>query len=275
MTITVVPNSAAISVVTRPTVQAPQLDAQRFSMVLASTPIKLRGQCTLTGELGEDPTGWMFGFIQVELFETNWAYYQGKSNTDGSTLMQYGHLPARVRRSCRDTLRPTSVFYDFPEGFSPTVLGRSAKLPQQIGATLYDYPYMSHPMTVLNSLTGKPNYLHEAQMEWPFCDVLCAKDPAGSYQHLLHIYWNLRWQVRIQPSSFSNVTKPWNYLQIAGTAGNAANVGLPSKGGPSDHRFTALLTAPFVPTCNDVGNQAYANPKIEERRTWYEFDVRH
>lgn len=91
MTISVVPGSASIRIVKSPMVQRPAIRDGR--LIFDSNELIVWGECTLTGGAGDDPSGWTLGFIQVLWIETNWAYYRGQFNGDGSTFLQIARAP--------------------------------------------------------------------------------------------------------------------------------------------------------------------------------------
>src|SRR6185369_9173093 len=57
------------------------------------------------------PKGWRLGWIQLELSEINWAYYEGLAPGDGSVLMRFDTLPARKVAICRDTDAEGQLWY--------------------------------------------------------------------------------------------------------------------------------------------------------------------
>ncbi len=131
-----------------------------------------------------------------------------------------------------------------------------------------------------NSLTGKPNYLAEAQLEFFFCTVLSVRDPNGIFHHLASFYWNQRWRATFKPLSFSatDITPAFQIMPIA--AGTGASVGTIIQGAPTDPRFTGVLTSPQSQSCNDVFRAASAAVAFassfnrHESRVWASFDVR-
>jgi hypothetical protein len=272
MSFAVDPDSISMSLTTRPT-PIILAEGQKGELVFTSTDIRIDGAAALTGT--GNPAGWTLGMIQVQWVETNWVYYRGRADGDGSIFFQLGKPPARPCQGCRDTLGVPAVFYDALPGQDKTTLTSNTPLPAVMSAVLWDEPSMPYPLTFNNNRTRQPNFLYEAMAEWHFCTVLSLRDPHGTYTHLRHMYWNLHWHVRMTPTDFTNTRRPWTVTQIGGTAGNAANVGHALEGGPVDDiRFRSLLTAPGVPNCNRLGWKAYGSAIGKESNRWQNFDVR-
>jgi hypothetical protein len=61
--------------------------------VFKSPWINARAQMILHGKAGESAAGWKFGFIQLKFVSTDWAYYRGKHNADGSCFVALDRPP--------------------------------------------------------------------------------------------------------------------------------------------------------------------------------------
>jgi hypothetical protein len=271
MTITVAPASASFTVTTRPAVSI-VIPTNNGQMWLSATPITIAGQCQIAGVPGDDPAGWTLGVIQLMWIDTFWAYYRGQRDADGSLLLQFS--PAGwPNRGCRDTIAVPAVFNDDYPGFDRTVVTPGTALPKLMSAQLWDQPGRRLPLTRVNSLTRSSNFLREVQCELHFCTTLSLLSPAGAYQHLKHIYWNLHWQGRFQPTDFTNVQNSWSTTLIGGTDGNAVNISSAADGAPTDRRFTSILTAPGATNCNVRDRAAVGAVVPRESRKWENFDV--
>jgi hypothetical protein len=82
----IVPGSANITLEQRPAIRNPEI--RIGDVTFDSTGIALRGSVALQGSAHDSPAGWTAGFIQLQFVETNWAYYRGLTNHDGSVLIQ-------------------------------------------------------------------------------------------------------------------------------------------------------------------------------------------
>ena len=228
--------SATVHVRTSSHVKTPTVSAGEVSF--ESTRILAHGSATL---IGRSPAlGWTLGFLQVEWVDTNWLYYRGQNNTDGSTFFQRSRPPVRPVVACRDVDPGTDTFYT--DAGDLAKVGATDLFPLTLRVDHSDQPEDSCDAVVTNSKTGKPNFLHEAQLEFLFCTVLSAQDPAGNFHHLKHFYWNVRWQAQFQPGSFANPNGPWTVTPIPGGQGN--HVSPVMNGGPNDHRFRRILDRP-------------------------------
>src|SRR5437660_4907042 len=146
------------------------------------TEITADGSLTLTGS--KLAAGWQLGFIQVEWVDTNWLYYRGRHNDHGSIFFQRSRAPTRPIKACRDVDPETDIFYDTPDTVDAT-----DAFPKKLEIHHSDQPSEHCKAVVTNSLTGEDNFIREAQLEFLFCTVLTALDPAGTYHHLKAFYW--------------------------------------------------------------------------------------
>jgi hypothetical protein len=269
MVISIVPGSASMQLTQRPRIRAPWFDTKSLWIVCDVTPIRITGAATAEGNFDGSTGGCTLGMIQLQSIETHWAYYRGRVDADGSVLQQAARPPARPIQACRDATHSTSIFYDFTPAWNPKPVAHSGLLRPM----LWDKPSAGFPTTVLNSKTGKPNFLEELQVEFQFCTILSFRQADGRFQHLMHIYWNVHWQAQVRPSNYADVRQTWTINLKGGAIGNSANVSQPILGGPTSSAFTRIITAPSVPTANDIGYAAYANPNTLESRRWTSFDV--
>ena len=66
-----------------------------------------------TAPLRRLPRGLDAWVIQAQWIETNWGYYRGQHNSDGSLFVQRARPPARPAQACRDTVGPVGdIFYN-------------------------------------------------------------------------------------------------------------------------------------------------------------------
>ena len=238
---------------------------------------------TFRGDPGDSPAGWELGIIQMQFVETNWGYYRGASDRDGSLFMQRGRPPARSQQVCRDTDFFDAIWYDAPPLPATHTLGEwhgehgwsAARLPAAaLPLTLRlhhwnDEPFEEWPLVEANRTTRQNNYLREAQTNLAFCTVLSAREPGGRMHHLAHFYWNLRWQARLT----RRPGRDWQVSPSAGTA-NGKSMSAVFPGAPRDARFAGLMTVTTVPHCNAVALAAANHANRRESPVWSNFDVR-
>jgi hypothetical protein len=158
-------------------------------------------------------------------------------------------------------------------GADRTVAAAGAALPATLTAAFVDGPNETYPLTRVNTLTGKTIFLREVQLEVHFCTVLTLKDPANNFTHLKHTLWNVHWQAEFLPTNFANIAAAWTITKTGGALGNTANVSAVADGGPSEARFTTIITAAGAPNCNAVATAAAASPNTRESAKWANFDV--
>ncbi len=274
MAITVVPRSVLMEVKQWPMVATPVVDGDVMTF-RCQQGITVSGRCKIKGDPGDNPEGWTLGLIQLQWIETNWGSYRGQSNNDGSCLLQRARPPARAAQGCRDTHAVGGIFVDNAPGLDRTVAAAGTPFPIAMTAQFSDVPKDDYYLTRPNSLTGKLNFLREVQLEFHFCTILSLKDPAGNFQHLKHLLWNVHWQARFRPRDFADIAAPWTITPDArGSTANVSNAGKAYDGGPRERKFIEIATAPSTPNCNTVAINAFYTPNTEESRVWHDFDVK-
>ncbi len=278
MAITVVPGSILMEVTQRPKVATPVVDGTSMSFK-CQQEITISGRCKITGDPGDNPAGWTLGLIQLQWIETNWGYYRGQFDHDGSCFLQRARPPARAAKGCRDTLGVGEIFVNNAPGLDRTVATAGTPFPIAMTAQFSDAPGDAYPLTRLNSLTGKTNFLQEVQLEFHFCTILTLKDPGGNFQHLKHLLWNVHWQAQFRPTDYANIAADWADWTITPTGGamgntaNVSNAGQAYDGGPGEPKFTEIATNPAAPNCNEVATNAFYAPNTKESPVWTNFDV--
>jgi hypothetical protein len=242
-------------------------------------PMKMTGRCKITGGPGDNPAGWTLGFIQLQWIETNWAYYQGEKDVDGSCLVRRDRPDARPAQGCRDTLAVGGILFDNNAGHDRFVAG-SGSFPMNMTAAFSDAPNESYALTRVNSRTKKTNFLREVQLEFHFCTILALMDPdpgrqvralldlENAFQYLKHVFWNVHWQAKFLPTKFADVTAPWTITPSGGALGNGANVSRTFDGGPTDPRFLGNSAALAAPNCLLTAETARKKPNLTESLQW-------
>jgi len=275
MAISIVAGSSQIQITQRPSVAPPVInDGAGDVSFPIGRQILATGSARFNIDAGDAVAGWFLGWLQAQWIETNWGYYRGAGNSDGSSFFQRARPPARPRQACRDTFGPVGqIFY----GVEPTRRATLPAGPSPAGGALVstnfnDGPADTYPIRVTNSLRTKDNWLREVQLEFHFCTVLVVRDPAGNFTQLKSFYWNTHWQYRFHTSSFPMTAGNTRIEAIAGGVG--ANVSHIIEGRVIDQRFTGVLTAPQAKSCNDFAADESARPNIRESRVWDNFDVR-
>ncbi len=274
MAVTISPNPSDCELKTTfaPALNLPAVD--RFGIRFCSTPIRMTGSVTLLGNHGDSAQNWEVGFIQAQWVETNWCSYRGKADTDGSIFVQRGRPPARTQQACRDNVEGSlfgEIFYNTKVGANEVASGSAGvSFPLVLRVEHFDSPAEYCPGTLQNTLTGKTNFLREVQLEFLFCTLLSVRDPAGTFRHMMGIYWNIRGQYRFeQPGNLPHVIP----------AGTGVNVSQPFRGAPNDRRFAWVLTSlAEARSCNDlaVATRDVFNPgsaNRHESRVWANYAV--
>jgi hypothetical protein len=235
--------------------------------------VSFAGECEIAGAAGDNPAGWTLGIIQLQWIETNWGWYRGQTQKDGSIFEQRARPPARPAQGCRDANGPSDIFYWNGHPTAQTVAATGQQLPFKMTAKIEDQPSEGYQLVRTNSKTGKPNYLYKAQLEFHFCTVLALMSPAKKYQFLKHLLWNVHWEYEIQANNISANVAAINWSARPTAGGNSSSVSQVFDGAPSDPRFLPILTAPGVPNCNQVARQAETARNLKESAVWEMFSV--
>jgi hypothetical protein len=275
MAISIVPGSAAIRIASRPSVGAPQIGPTNVSF--PSGWIRAYGSVQFNIDPGDATSNWFAGFIQAQWIETNWGYYRGQSNTEGSAFYQRARPPARAAQACRDTVGPVAdIFYATqPRYRSPIPAGPYLSgHPMQASAMFEDSPSEFYPLSVTNNSTHKLNYLAEVQLEFHFCTVFVVRDPAGNFHQLKHFYWNCHWQYNFAHRGYPPTAANTTVVPVA--AGIGAHISPVYSGAVTDRRFVGVLTSAHeTKSCNNVASDELSHQIIRTSPTWHNFDVRH
>jgi len=272
MAISLQPGSVSLTVNPRPSLKVPERDGDE--MVFKCTDIGFLGKCKLTGSPGDNPAGWTLGMIQLKWISTDWAHYVGRNPGDGSSFLQMARPPARIPGLCRDTVTAGQILMDNNPGHDRTVAAAGDPFPIAMSAAYTDSPSRPFPLSRTNSMTGKTNFLFEAQTEAHYYTVLTLMSPAGVFQHLKSVYWYVHWQDRFKPTNYADLHARWEIHQSGGPRSNDTRPSGVIDGGPADPRFATVATLPNAPNCNDVAGNAFDHPNIRENMDlWALYDV--
>jgi hypothetical protein len=247
------------------------------SVNFTTREIRATGSVDLTGNPGDACGGWKFGFVQLQLVETNRARYRGVTPHDGSVLLTLDRPPARLTKLCRDTLSPALpgvFFYNEPPGHpsltvtnlpAGTVIPSSGQLT--IAATFVDRPDQQYPVKQRNTAVSpsRDNFIHSVEIGFAFCTILTAREPgSGLIPHFLkHFYWNCRWYVHFSPTAGGSVVlhPP---VDMALNLQHTVHRGI-----PNDPRFSEIhLKNLALPICQTVVDSAEARPNLHHSTSW-------
>ena len=215
------------------------------------------GTACIRGDQVGEIAGYTLGWIQCQLMETNWAIYRGLNEDDGSVLLKYGWKPPMP--VCRDTREKNAILYDaaYDSGGANRFVVPKGLKEVVMACEFRDYPDDNFPIQQPNSLTKRPNFLQEAMVEVYFCTVLTLQEPGGPFQHLKHVYWNVRWHYSFTPPDAKG--NPGVQLVKGQDAGKVCDV---QNGAPTDPQILDKLTDSKATNCNV--RSAESNPAVSE-----------
>lgn len=215
------------------------------------------------------PIGWKFGFIQLQLSETNWAYYKGASVADGSMFVNCGSPAARGCDLCRDSERAGQIWYTGAGDEDSTKESKMAMPLPWTPPTFYfgDSPEGELGLEYRNPKTGRLNRLEEAKLSLSFLTTLSMRDPSATFTHLRNFSWGVTWHVRRSPG---NTPRP-DFPFLPGSGGTCSAI---RRGPPSAALHRALLTdeGGRARNCNEVASNAVMHPAIEASAKWQRFE---
>jgi hypothetical protein len=229
--------------------------------------IEAAGSVRLLGGAGDRAAGWEVGFIQAQWCETNWGYYHGLSERDGSLLMQLGRPPARPTQGCLDMGDETvkGIWYSAGRANDIAVAGNKT-LPLTLTAQFIDKPSDGYFVVAHNSKTGKDNYLAESRICLHFCTLFAARDPAGNYHQVQSFCWNVRYHTEFISTPIFNSGRHLTSVSVV-PAGTGSYVSPILRGAVNDHRFRSYFKGRDSSslTCNRLARTAEQNAQTVGR----------
>ena len=215
------------------------------------------------------PMSWEFGFIQLQLSETNWAYYKGVSPADGSMLVNYGATQARGGDLCRDTKVEGQIWYTGAGAANSSKESSMAMPLPWVIPTFYfgDSPKGQYALEYRNPKTKILNRLEEVKLSLSFLTTLSMRDPKANFTHLRNFSWGVTWHVRRAPGNTPRPDFPFE----AGSGGTYSPI---RNGPPSSAMHREFLTSESgrVKNCLLLAENAIAHPAINASAKWQRFD---
>ncbi len=238
-------------------------------LTFGTSDIQADADCLILPEKSGEvlPAGWKLGFIQLQLAETNWAYYKGRTEAEGAVFVDSG-VAARSVAVCRDTSAEGLIWYTgagVADSSKETL--QSTALPWKVPMFYFgDSPRVEIPVEFFNAQTGARNVLEEAKVSMSFLTTLSIRDPKLRYRHLRHFYWGLTWHAR----RAADLGGSFVYPLLPGSGGNCTQV---KSGAPKDPKHCALLTdeSRMARCCNEVASLAGMHPVVRSAAKWAVF----
>ena len=107
--------SGRITRIQAPARSAPTIrGAQAAFNATQASKMHVEGTVRFNGAATDPRAGWDVGWEQAQWVETNWAYYRGQFDHEGSIFLQAGRAPARPPQACRDTSGPVADIFTDP-----------------------------------------------------------------------------------------------------------------------------------------------------------------
>lgn len=151
----------------------------------------------------------MFGFVQYLRHNSMALYYAGRKKEEGSVSIEIAQ-PEIIHDYYLDcyphTIRP---FIVSPNNYSPFYAEGQTKLvaPTFSGpiyitgeqnANMGDHPVWPFQQQIQNVTTKKENYIYHVIDEREACSIFSVLTPYGSFIHLAHVSWKLRYEFKFR-----------------------------------------------------------------------------
>lgn len=231
---------------------------------------------TVTLKPGADGlgVGWTVGFLQAQVSEVDYAIYRGIDPKSGSVIEDRvgATLPVvpcfDAKFSGTPFIRPDTELLGGLAGAS-TMLASTGRPPIMMdakGETVtvghLDSPSQTFRTMRRNSVTGQPNFINEAYVEFGFVTVLAARDPAGRFHYLRGFTWSVRWHQKV------TVIVPRTLASVPVPGGDRFVLGAMFEGPPKDAAALRVFEGARATICNRLGDHAQDNPELRMLDGW-------
>lgn len=230
--------------------ESPEIQADANLVLMPSRP----------GEILE--AGWKFGFIQLQIQEVNWLYYQGDQQDDGSMVVDSAVPSARSVSVCRDSEAEGVVWYNGagPVDSSKTT-DKAMPLPWRLPTFYFgDKPSEEVKLERTNPRTRKVNRLEEAKVAFSFLTTLSVRDPQARFMHRHYFEWGITWHAKRYPG-----TQDYPLIGGSGSRHSVVRTGEP---GNAIYRKLLRDETRGARCCNEVASMAGLNPSVKAEGTW-------
>lgn len=192
---------------------------------------------------GDTLAGWQFGFIQFQKILTAAYYYVGKFSNHGSISLLLSKPPAMTNQFSLDS----------HDGQVPYTVAqpRFKHNAPQISAPTRDHPLNKAGATLVNKTTNRTNYLFHILDHRKFWSIFTAQDASGTFNHLMHFTWEMRYDFMI---TYDGSSKPRVFRK-----NSHFRMGSPVNGPPTDKEVKPHLANPHPPNANMVMKKAIVN----------------
>ena len=212
--------------------------------------------------------GWRLGWIQLQISEVNWAYYEGRELGSGSALMRYDREPARTPAVCRDASFEGAVWYRAAMAGEKDVsvfdVSGTERLPLEMTAIHGDMPSNEFQLEHRNTITQAINLLRVCELKLQFCTVLTLKQQDEHYNVTYTFLKHFEWTVggRYVVTAPRNPPEPWKArLESKDLCQLSA-----FRDGPPKADHLKELTNPSSRHCNTEAKLATSRVKPQESR---------
>lgn len=250
------------------------------SVHMTAAPFQVTAQCRVEVDPHYMPPSppisprsapWKLGFMQVQILETQWAYYRGIESTHGCVLNDLAkHRIPGIVRDYEPSFR--TVWYECSKNASDCYgLPTAGKSPQKLEFYFGDNPRQGNHAVVKNPLTNRLNYLHEARCAVAFITTLTEltsrdnKTGKETYKHHRHFSWSAIWHIQA-----TNVRPDGSNMAFRLLPGSGFWVSPFMSGGSLGLPYLNVLNNSMLTTsANEVAKSAGVEQSVADR--WQRF----
>jgi hypothetical protein len=194
--------------------------------------LRIDGQVGIAGNGGGSPANFEVAFLQFARFNFVGLFYAGRKHTEGSIGM-LAH-PAMAHTVLTDANKT------MPPWMSETTFTRDGNVAKN---SMGDHPFLQCARQAPNFTTGVANFLFHMIYNTDFWSVFSVRTADGKFQHLMHLQWHLRQDVRFR----------WRagVPQLAHQASRFTADEQATRGPPTEGALQKLLAQPGPPFATD------------------------
>jgi len=172
------------------------------------------------------PQGLEIAFLQFVRFNFLGMYYAGRTQREGSVAID---AKKNLKFAAMSDPNPTMPPWISEKPFAKSDSQALAK------NSMGDHPYLRTTRRAFNFKTQTPNYLFHVIDDRDFWTVFSVRNQKGAFEHLMHIHWHVRHDVKFE----------WNSGNI-GMKVDSSTIAFddPLVGWPADHDLAGFERDP-------------------------------
>lgn len=223
---------------------------------------ELLGHVKVALGAGDNLASHTFGFVQYLRHKFTGIFYAGRRRQEGSIGMLLDPvITTAYLLDCSPATRRPFMWLPAPRSTFDSGSG-------EVTARMGDHPVLSIKQRDHNVTTGVDNYLYQIVDDREAWSVFTVLGPSGTFQHLAHVHWTLRYEFRLVWRGGTPVVDDRSRFHMDPAAAGA----------PKDANLApvlALLSASQLPIANEQTRKALRlvvvppNPHRSDNPGWF------